>query len=79
MRKVATHDTCVVHVCRVVRLFPLQGDYLFESPRHPRIWVKVVRCCHSVEVVYHYVHMRVMVMSNYDYLVVEKIDDTKNG
>jgi hypothetical protein len=24
---VATHDTCVVHVCRVVRLFPLQGDY----------------------------------------------------
>jgi hypothetical protein len=24
---VATRDTCVVHVCRVVRLFPLQGDY----------------------------------------------------
>jgi hypothetical protein len=27
MGKVATHDTFVVHVCRVVRLFPLQGDY----------------------------------------------------
>jgi hypothetical protein len=40
--------------------------------------VKLVRCCHSVEVLYHYVHMRVMimVMLNYDYLVV-KNDDTK--
>jgi hypothetical protein len=27
MQKVATRDACVVHVCRVVRLFPLQGDY----------------------------------------------------
>jgi hypothetical protein len=40
--------------------------------------VKLVRCCHSIEVLYHYVHMRVMVMSNYDYLIV-KNDDTKNG
>jgi hypothetical protein len=42
--------------------------------------VKLVRCYHSVEVIYHYVHMRVMVvvMLNYDYLVVEN-DDTKNG
>jgi hypothetical protein len=34
----------------------------------------------NVEVLYHYVHMRVMVMVmlNYDYLVVEN-DDTKNG
>jgi hypothetical protein len=30
----------------------------------------------SVEVIYHYVHMRVMVILNYDYLVVEN-DDTK--
>jgi hypothetical protein len=29
-------------------------------------------------VIYHYVHMRVMVMLNYDYLIV-KNDDTKNG
>jgi hypothetical protein len=44
--------------------------------------VKLVRGCHSVEVLYYYVHMRVMVMVmvmlNYDYLVVEN-DDTKNG
>jgi hypothetical protein len=35
--------------------------------------------CTNVEVLYHYVHMRVMVivMLNYDYLVV-KNDDTKN-
>jgi hypothetical protein len=29
-------------------------------------------------VIYHYVHMRFMLMFNYDYLVVEN-DDTKNG
>jgi hypothetical protein len=29
-------------------------------------------------VLYYYVHMRVMFMLNYDYLVVEN-DDTKNG
>jgi hypothetical protein len=34
--------------------------------------------CTNVEVLYHYVHMRVIVMLNYDYLVVEN-DDTKNG
>jgi hypothetical protein len=38
--------------------FLLQGDYWFESPRHPQIWVRLVRCCHSVEVLYHEVHMR---------------------
>jgi hypothetical protein len=34
--------------------------------------------CSNVEVLYHHVHMRFMVMFNYDYLVVEN-DDTKNG
>jgi hypothetical protein len=34
------------------------------------------RYCHSVEVLFHYVHMRFMVMFNYDYLVVEN-DATK--
>jgi hypothetical protein len=34
--------------------------------------------CTNVEVLYHYGRMRVMVMLNYDYLVV-KNDDTKNG
>jgi hypothetical protein len=40
--------------------------------------VKLVRCSHSVEVLFHYFHMRFMVMFNYDYLVV-KNDDTKNS
>jgi hypothetical protein len=40
--------------------------------------VKLVHCHHSVEVIFHLVHMRFMVMFNYDYLVV-KNDDTKNG
>jgi hypothetical protein len=34
--------------------------------------------CTSVEVLYRYVHMRFMVMLNYDYLVVEN-DDIKNN
>jgi hypothetical protein len=34
--------------------------------------------CTNVEVLYHYVHMRFMVMLTYDYLVV-KNDDTENG
>jgi hypothetical protein len=38
----------------------------------------LVRCCHSVEVLFHPVHVRLMVRFNYDYLVV-KINDTKNG
>jgi hypothetical protein len=38
----------------------------------------LVCCCHFVEVLFHHVHMRLMVGFNYDYLVVE-INDTKNG
>jgi hypothetical protein len=34
--------------------------------------------CLNVEVLYHHVRMRFMVMFNYDYLVI-KNDDTKNG
>jgi hypothetical protein len=36
--------------------------------------------CINVEVLYHYAHMRfmVMVMLNYDYLVAKNVD-TKNG
>jgi hypothetical protein len=37
----------------------------------------LVRYCHSVEVLFHHVHMRHIVMFNNDYLVV-KINDTKN-
>jgi hypothetical protein len=35
----------------------------------------LVRCCHSVKIPFHYVHMRFMIMFNYDYLVVVN-DDT---
>jgi hypothetical protein len=38
----------------------------------------LVRYYHFVEVLFHYVHMRFVVMFNYDYFVVEN-DDTKNG
>jgi hypothetical protein len=50
-----------------------------------RIWVRLVHCCHFIELLFHHVHMRLMVRFNYDYLVVEindmvvKINDTKNG
>jgi hypothetical protein len=40
--------------------------------------VMLVRYYHSIEVPFHYVHMRFIIMFNYDYLVVEN-DDTKNG
>jgi hypothetical protein len=40
--------------------------------------VILVRCCLSIEVLFHHVHMRLMIMINYDYLIVE-INDTKNG
>jgi hypothetical protein len=33
--------------------------------------------CSNVEVLHHYVHMRFMIMFNYDYMIVE-INDTKN-
>jgi hypothetical protein len=77
--KVVTRVAFVAHVCRVARLIPCKVIlYWFESPWHLRIWVRLVRCCHSVEVLFHHVRMRVLVMFSYDYLVV-KINDTKNG
>jgi hypothetical protein len=36
----------------------------------------LVRCYHSIEVSFHYVHMRFRVRFNYDYLVV-KNDNNK--
>jgi hypothetical protein len=38
----------------------------------------LVRCCHSIEVLFHHVDIRLLVRFNYDYLVVE-VNDTKNG
>jgi hypothetical protein len=73
---VSTRGAFMAHVCYVVRLFPLQSVYRFKSLRHPRSWVKLVHCSHSVEVLFHCIHMRFMVMFNCDYLVV-KNDDIK--
>jgi hypothetical protein len=39
--------------------------------------VMFFRYCHCVEMSFHCVHIRFMVMFNYDYLVVEN-DDNKN-
>jgi hypothetical protein len=38
--------------------------------------VKLVRFYHSIEVLFHYVHMRLMVIFNDDYLEVEN-DNTE--
>jgi hypothetical protein len=38
----------------------------------------LVRCFHSVEVLFHHIHLRLMVRFNYDYLV-DEINGTKNG
>jgi hypothetical protein len=72
------HSWCLcgsrVSCCQVISLARL---YWFKSLWHPRIRVMLVRYCHSVEVLFHHVHMRHIVMFNNDYLVV-KINDTKN-
>jgi hypothetical protein len=39
---------------------------------------EVCSLCTNIEVLFHHVHMRFIVMFNYDYLIV-KNDDTKNG
>jgi hypothetical protein len=68
----------VAHVCHVVKLFSLQGYIDSNLGDTHRYGCCLFHCCHSVEVLFHSVHMRLMVLFNYDYLVVE-INDTKNG
>jgi hypothetical protein len=65
---VVTRGALPSHVCRVVRLLPLQCLNWLESPRYPRIWVTLVHCSHSVELSSSY-----FCDNNYvknDYLVV---------
>jgi hypothetical protein len=74
---VATYRACVAHVCRVVRLLPCKVVLIRISATPSDIGDAC--CCYNfVEVLFHYVYMRFMVMFNYDYLIVEN-DDTKNG
>jgi hypothetical protein len=73
----ATHVAFVAHVCRVTRLLPCKV-ILIQISTTPSDMGEVCSLCSNVEVLYHHVHMRFMVMFNYDNLVVE-INDTKNG
>jgi hypothetical protein len=73
----ATRVAFVVHVCRVTRLLPCKV-ILIRISTTPSDMGEVCSLCSNVEVLYYHVHMRFMVMFNYDNLVVE-INDTKNG
>jgi hypothetical protein len=74
------HSCCLrdsrVSCCQVDTL----QDYiiLIRISMTPSDMGEACSLCSNVEVLYHHVHMRFMVMFNYDYLVVEN-DDTKNG
>jgi hypothetical protein len=71
--------TCVAflaHVCHVDRLLPCKV-ILIRISVTPSDMGKACLLCSNVEVLYHHVHIRFMVMFNYDDLVV-KNDDTKN-
>jgi hypothetical protein len=74
---VATHVAFMAHMCRVARLIPCKV-ILIQISVTPSDMGEDCSLCSNVEVLYHHVHMRFMVMFNYDYLVV-KNDDTKNG
>jgi hypothetical protein len=72
---------CCLRVSRVscCQVDTLQGYILLiQISATPMDIGEACSLCSNVEVLYHHVHMRFMVMFNYDYLVV-KIDDTKNG
>jgi hypothetical protein len=73
--------SCCLRVSRVscCQVDTLQGYILLiQISVTPLDIGEACSLCSNVEVLYHHVHMRFMVMFNYDYLVV-KIDDTKNG
>jgi hypothetical protein len=67
---VVTHDACVAHVCRVARLLSCKFVLIRISaaPSDMGDACSLLSFCRSA---IHYVHMRFMVMFNYDYLVVE--------
>jgi hypothetical protein len=64
-----------VSCCQVISL---ARCILIQISATPSDMGEACSLCPNVEVLFHYVHMRFMVMFNYDYLVV-KNDDTKNG
>jgi hypothetical protein len=73
---VATCVAFVAHVCRVVRLLPYKV-ILIQISATPSDMSETCSLCSNIEVLYHHVYMRFMIMFNYDYLIVEN-DNTKN-
>jgi hypothetical protein len=50
---VATHRVCVTHVCRVVRLFPLQGCILIQISVTPTDMGEVCLLCLNIVMELH--------------------------
>jgi hypothetical protein len=69
---VGTRVAFVAYVCRVARLISCKV-ILFRISTTPSDMGEVCSLCSNVEVLYHHIHMRFMVMFNYDYLVVKKM------
>jgi uncharacterized membrane protein YagU involved in acid resistance len=74
---VVTRVAFVAHVCHVARLLPCKV-ILIQISVTPSDMGEACSLFSNIEVLYHHVHMRFMIIFNYDYLVV-KNDDTKNG
>jgi hypothetical protein len=74
---VTTRVAFMAHMCHVARLLPCKV-ILIRISVTPSDMGEAYLLCLNVEVLYHHVHMRFIVIFNYDYLVV-KINDTKNG
>jgi hypothetical protein len=72
---VVTRVAFVAHVCHVAGLLPCKV-ILIQIFATPSDMGEACSLFSNIEVLYHHVHMRFMVMFNYDYLVV-KNDDTK--
>jgi hypothetical protein len=72
---VATRVAFVAHVCHVARLIPCKVIVIRISVT-PSDMGEACSLCSNIEVLFHHVHMRLMVRFKYDYLVVE-INDTK--
>jgi hypothetical protein len=74
---VATRVAFMAHVCRVARLIPCKV-ILIRISTTPSDMGEACSLCSNMEVLFHHVHMRLMVRFKYEYLVVE-INDTKIG
>jgi hypothetical protein len=74
---VATRVAFMAHVCHVARLIPCKV-ILIRISTTPSDMGEACSLCSNMEVLFHHVHMRLMVRFKYEYLVVE-INDTKIG